>query len=304
MKHSFWLLSALALIPIFAAVGLAQTAPAPTAKPAAPASNQFGNVTIRNAPTGEAIYDDRRGVVRITDDVRVTQAGEDFILYADDVVYSRPSNQAVATKNLRVETRDTTIRGLKMNADFNTKMIVMTGNIVITSHGEKDGISGARQTKPTGEGFRGKVLNKGSKLTCDRAEWDYETRQAVLTGNILMTQGDNFGTCDKILFDEPKNYARLLGNARFTNGNQTIRSNEIRVWMNEDKAQSFDTVLYIPNANKPDPKATPRPTRIPTPIGDAPSIPDDILSDFNAAATPAPTPTPKSTPTPQPTEKG
>ncbi|RYG65998.1 hypothetical protein EON80_16290, partial [bacterium] len=108
--------------------------PAAAAKVQNPAPNPAddGNVTVRGE---NSISDDATGISRLTKNVVVTQTGEDFILYAQSLVYNRLKDRAVASGSLRVETRDSTIRGARIDADFNTKVLTLTGDVVITTHG-------------------------------------------------------------------------------------------------------------------------------------------------------------------------
>jgi lipopolysaccharide export system protein LptA len=249
-----------------------------------------GVVTIRNSPQGKAVYDDQRGIARITKDVRVTQAGEDFILYADDVTYNRTKNQAIATGNIRVETRDSTIRGTSIFADFDTKIISITGNVTMSSHGEKDGIVNGRR------GFRDEVTHKPSNLVCKRIDWNYENRQAVITGDIRMIQGANVGTCNRIRFDERQNIAFLEGNVIFEDREKerTMRTSELTIYIDENQIQTSKSTVVVMKPDNATKSATPRPTSAPAfTFEPKERIGDDVLNQFNV--TPAATPRPEKT---------
>lgn len=264
---------------------------AQTSQPAAPVSpEKDGVVTIRNSPQGKAVYDDQRGIARITKDVRVTQAGEDFILYADDVTYNRTKNQAIATGNIRVETRDSTIRGTSIFADFDTKIISITGNVTMSSHGEKDGIVNSRR------GFRNDVVHKPSSLFCKRIDWNYQNRQALITGDIRMVQKANVGTCDRIRFDERQNIALLEGNVVFDDAEKgrLMRTSELTVFIDEDQVQTTKSTVVIVKPENATQSATPRPTPAPAfTFQPKESIGDDVLKQFNVTPAPVPTPRPE-----------
>ncbi|HEX9997102.1 MAG TPA: LptA/OstA family protein [Abditibacterium sp.] len=285
--RSIFLSTICAMPGVWLAVGWAQPAkpPAkPAAKPAAPSASQEGNVIIRGTNSD---YDDTSGIARLTKDVTVVQTGEDFILYAQTLTYNRPKNQAVATGNLRVETRDSTIRSARIFADFNTKIITFTGDVTINTHG-KSGIVGKK-------GFRAEAQKKPSKILCERADWDYEARQATLTGNLRMSQGENFGTCERILFDENLNVAQLQGRVRFTDKEKRVfNTPDLTIYIDEGRIVT-GRVRIDSDAKNP-PGSTPRPAKTPIlKVKPAPRISDEDLKLFDITPPPIPTPRPEPT---------
>ncbi|HVF11323.1 MAG TPA: LPS export ABC transporter periplasmic protein LptC [Abditibacteriaceae bacterium] len=295
MKKFFWFLSGIALLGLCYLWGGAVLAqPTSTARPDSRPEiiRRTGDITIRNR--GRAVYIRPKGLARMWDNVRVTQEGEDFILYADELTYNENTNQAVATKNLKIESRDSTIKGDKIFADFDTKVITIQGHVVMASHGEKDGIkssaprAGDKAKAGDKRSLRDELRHKPSRLTCDRIDYNYQNRQAVVTGSIRLTQDDNKGTCDRILFDEAKNVAQLFGNVVFHNGDrQTMKSSKIIVWIDEDKVGSDKPItIEVPDNRKP--SRTPAPPQPKVDVPPAPAIPEDILAEF---PTPVPLPT-------------
>lgn len=251
-------------------------APAPAATPAARA--QRGDVRIRNAKDGTAVYDNRRGISRITKNVTVTQEGEDFILRAEEIVYNENTNEAIGRGNLRVESRDSTIVGDGIRADFDRKVITISGRVVMNSHGQGNGLRSNRDAK-----------RKPSQITCDRLDYNYETRQAIVTGHILITQEKNVGTCERILFDEERNYAQLQGAATFRNTGtgQTIKSSDVEVWIDDNVVRASNrTTVTSPDKRTPRP-AAPR-TAVPPPA----ALPDDLGDQFGRPLPPPPAPAP------------
>ena len=281
----------------------AQPAKAPAAKApvTAPApGGRAGAVRIYN-PGGTADVDLENGVRHMTRNVRIWQVGEDFVLYAEDATHYEADNTAVAKGNLRVESSDSTIIGDLLRADFNNKVLTLTGNVVIKSHGKDDGLKTADGKKTV----RGEVLHKQSSMTCDRLDYDYETKQATLSGSIRMRQGENFGTCERVIFDEERNIARLLGNVRFTNGDrQTFSTPALTIWIDSNMIQAPNsTSITIPR--KP---AETKPTRQREDLGAPPVLPRDLIEGKDrkpppalpplGARTPAPGPDPADAPPP------
>jgi lipopolysaccharide assembly outer membrane protein LptD (OstA) len=270
-------------------LSLAQSAK-PASKAAAPQSPRpseaVGNVIITNKG-GVATMDIERGVRTLKRNVQVSQEGEDFIFYADDVTQYEKDNTAVARLNIHIESQDSTIIGDLLQADFNDKMMTLTGNVVMKSHGKGDGLKGKT--------VRGELLHKASSLTCDRLDYDYETKQATLSGNIRMRQGENFGTCERIVFDEQKNTARLMGNVKFINGDkQTIIGPEVTIWIDSNMIVAPDARAVIPRrANTTGAK---KPPRKGIELGDAPTLPQDVLSGGNSKPPPPLAPLSSATP--------
>lgn len=274
-------LLALSAATLAGSVSLSQAQPGAPAQPqpAGAAGKEPGAVRMAN-PGGEAMLDLARGVRHATRNVQLWQEGEDFILYADDVTQYEKDNTGTARGNLHVESRDSTIIGDMMRADFTDKVMTLTGNVVLKSHGEKDGLKG----QGDGKTVRGEVLHKPSSLTCDRLDYDYETKQATLSGSIRMRQGENFGTCDRILFDEARNIVRLMGHVKFINGDkQTIEVSEMTIWIDDNMIRTPGIDTRMPGRAG---KAGARPPRQPEKFDVAPKLPTDILEGGNSKPPP------------------
>jgi len=263
---------------------VAQGVLAPKAVGKAAASNREGDIHIRNSPLGRAVSEQNQGVHRVTKDVRITQDNEDFILYCDDLTFFEKENAANATENPHVESRDSTIIGDKMRAEFDEKTIVISGAVTMKSHGPKDGL----QSSTPGKSLRDKALHKASTLTCTRIDYNYETRQAIISGNIRMRSGDSYGTCDQIQFDEANNIVHLMGHVQFFDGRQqSFRTGDLTIWLDSNVIATEKsvgiTVIQKPS-NKP---KLPKPKLI---LGIAPQIPKEVYAANGLKPGPAPTP--------------
>ena len=304
MKLSLRLcLPLLALAPLVALAQPKKAAPskaapptlAPAVVPVAPATQGAGQVDITNAPDGTATYDDAQGLARITKDVVITQRGEKLAVYAQQAVYSRSRNQATATDQLRVVTRDSTIRGVNLRADFNNRQFTISGNVVITSHGKKDGTYGE---------LGGDAKRKAVKVLCDQVVWEYDTKQATATGNIHIYQGANQGTCNKIVYDEDKNVVRLLGGVQFgDNRNRTFVGPEVYFYIDSNIVSADHARIRFPEKDGVDGSSSTvkTPKKTPVPFPSRPVIPADAPKSFETPRSPAPAPLPVATEEPAPT---
>lgn len=257
-----------------------------TGAPAVPepgTATAAGDVIIRShSPNGISSYDQKRHLGRISGDVHVTQEGEDFILYADEVMYDEKNQLALARVGLRVETRSSTINGDQLRASFVTRQITISGHVTMKAHGAGDGIHVEKPVKtPTPSGPRRPV-----QISCDKLDYNYGTHQAVLSGGITVHSGDMTAVCDQITYDEARNIAELRGNVRFSNGpQQTIRAPSLTVWLDQDMVKATRPELHIvPDHSTPQPGTTPAPS---VNFGEAPQLPEDVVQAF---ATPLPEP--------------
>ena len=277
-----------------------QTAPnaaTPTALPqalAAPSASTAGNVVITNAKAGgTSSFNYQSGVGLITKDVVLRQVGEKFVLRAQRVRYSKNDNRATAAGDLAVDTENSTIRGGTMYGDFNAKIISITGNVVISAHGKNDGMN------------KGGAAHKPVRIACTRLDWNYTTRQATIVGNIRMAQEDRIGTCNKIIYDEPQNVVRLLGNVRFGNSKQQkFLGDDVVIRLDENVVETHNQIVIesqtdAGSGSKPK-AATPTtiPSRVSSNVADLPAPPPPIET---LVPTPTPKPKPTARPTPRPT---
>jgi lipopolysaccharide assembly outer membrane protein LptD (OstA) len=151
--------------------------------------------------------------------VVVRQDGEDMVMHSDNAVYKRDSNTATASGNLKVDTRDSTITGLKLNADFDAKHVIITEDVFMRSHGEKDGLPDKEKIKKDSSKDPAAAVDalshKPSNMWCDKIDFNYDIQEALVTGNIKIKQEKTNGTCEQVVFDEANNRAKLQGKVNF-----------------------------------------------------------------------------------------
>ena len=220
MSRSRIVPTALVLAAAAPAALLVQAPGAPPAQ-AAPPAKAAGDVLIDG---GNLTYSDNNGVSVLSGGVTLREVGKKFALTAGNVTYDSRKNQANARGNLKIETPSSTIRGGELFGDFNRKLLSISGNVVISAYDKGNGMSS----------FRSSAARKPVRIACNRLDWNYITQQATLVGNLRIVQADNSGTCNSIVYDEPRNIVTLRGNVRFGNSkNQQFAGDLVTIYVDK-----------------------------------------------------------------------
>ena len=219
--------------------------------------------------------------------VVVRQDGEDMVMHSDNAVYKRDANTATASGNLKVDTRDSTIVGLKLNADFDSKHVLITEKVFMRSHGDKDGLPDKEKTKKDRAAAVDDLSHKPSNMWCDKMDFNYDIQEALVTGNIKIKQENTDGTCNQLVFDEANNRAKLQGNVSFVDDEQQkFKCDLMYVWFDtgnikvegpfeltsprKEKKDAPEKTNEVPRTEFPDFKTT---------------LPDDTSNATSAAKT-------------------
>jgi lipopolysaccharide export system protein LptA len=215
--------------------------------------------------------------------VVVRQDGEDMVMHSDSAVYKRDANTATATGNLKVDTRDSTITGKNLNADFDSKHVVITGQVFMRSHGEKDGLPEKEKTKKDPAAAVDALSRKPSNMWCDKMDFNYDIQEAIVTGNIKIKQDKTNGTCKQVIFDEANNRAELKGNVVFIDDEgQQFKCELMRVWFDTGNIKVLSTYEFRSPNKKKDPDKT-QPDKSAAPpkkheFGDEPKLPEGLTT--------------------------
>lgn len=225
--------------------------------------------------------------------VVVRQDGEDMVVRSDSAIYRRDANTATATGNLKVDTRDSTITGINLDADFDSKHVVITKNVFMRSHGEKDGLPDKEKTKKDPAAAVDALSRKPSNMWCDKIDFNYDIQEALVTGSIKIKQEKTNGTCKQVIFDEENNRAELKGDVVFVDDEgQEFKCELMRVWFDTGNIKVLSAYEFrSPNKNKKEPgkgepdKAAPPPKK--HEFGDEPKLPDGLTSPSGETKTDA-----------------
>ncbi len=252
-------------------------------EPTAPSDERMGQVTITNANDGAAVYDDVQGVARITKGLVVTQRGENLIIYAQEAVYDTTQNRVDASGQLRTLTRDSTIGGENLNADFSKRQFTVSGNVIITSHGQNDGL---------GVPSHAETNKKTIRILCDKVVWEYNKKRSTAMGHVRFCQGNTHGTCNELIYDEAQNIVTLRGNMQLVDDqNRTFIGSDI-IFSVDNNIISYP-IRTCPNF--PERREMSRSSKTHIAFKPPPTLPPELLQSIllpTATEKPVPTPSP------------
>lgn len=256
--------------------------PAEKNKPAA--NRQRVDVGDVHIASDQLDYVKSQSLFILKGNVVVRQDGEDMVMHSDSAIYKRDANTATASGNLKVDTRDSTIIGLKLNADFDSKHVVITEKVFMRSHGENDGLPEKEKQKKDAAAAVDALSRKPSNMWCDKMDFNYDIQEALVTGNIKIKQDKTDGTCKQVIFDEANNRAELKGDVVFIDDEgQQFKCELMRVWFDTGNIKVLSTYEFRspnkknnkePGKGEPDKTAPPKKHE----FGDEPKLPDGVLS--------------------------
>ncbi len=144
---------------------------------------------------------------------------KDITLYCDEAEYfdedhpERPDT-AKAVGNLKCVDPEATITGDLVEADFDKKIVIVTGNVrvVAKKKPDKDEEKAEGEKKDEWDEYAEKLTT----MTCDRIEYYYDddVKKGIATGHIKVVQEDKTGWCDKAVYERIPDIVTLTGNVR------------------------------------------------------------------------------------------
>ncbi len=157
-------------------------------------------------------------VYTLTGNVHFRQ--EDADLYCDRAEYDEDKDTARATGHLKMTTRETTVTGDLIVADFGQKVADITGNVRLEAQRKKkepEPAAGAEAkpaegaTPPPAEEKKGETAEqkpgrfdeyreKLTVITCEHIQYWYEEERAIATGNVVAVQEDKTVTADEAVY--------------------------------------------------------------------------------------------------------
>lgn len=160
---------------------------------------------------------------------------KDITLYCDEAEYfdedhpERPDT-AKAVGNLKCVDPEATITGDLIEADFDKKIVVVTGNVRVVAKKKPDKDEDKAEGKKKDEWDE--YAEKLTTMTCDRIEYYYDddVKKGIATGHIKVVQEDKTGWCDKAVYERIPDIVTLTGNVRIlTEDGDELRTPEATI---------------------------------------------------------------------------
>ncbi|MFO7948625.1 MAG: OstA-like protein [Armatimonadota bacterium] len=165
-------------------------------------------------------------------------------MYADEAEYYEDTDTARATGNLKAVDPEATITGDLVEADFDEKVMVVTGNVRIVAQKKKekenqsedsDTQTAAESGETSGSDTQAEKAQNGDEepdtlegyaekrtvITCDKVTYYYDddVKKAIATGNVKAVQEDKTVWAEKAVYEQIPDIVTLTGHVRFKREN-------------------------------------------------------------------------------------
>jgi len=147
-----------------------------------------------------------RGTIStLSGNVRIVS--EDAVLRTNAATYQHRTQVATAPGRLQIEDAQNTLVGKAGVAYYKTRTAEVRGDVRITVRprpGDRNAPEGSLRRE-----FKDPVV-----ITCDRVDYNWRTRVAVATGNLLFRQKDRRVTAERAVYEGRLERVTLTGNVR------------------------------------------------------------------------------------------
>lgn len=136
----------------------------------------------------------------------------DTTLSADKVDYTESTRTAVASGNLKIFDERNTITGEACTVNFKEKKGTLTGSVVMVAKPKPAAkATAADTTKPKSLTAQWK---DEATITCDKLEFYYKEKRAVVPGPLKIVQKTRIVTADSATYSEKDDLVVLTGNVK------------------------------------------------------------------------------------------
>ncbi len=180
-----------------------------SAKPLpAPPSASAGKEKRKVTATGDQLRqkETAAGTV-VTFQGNVKFVSDDTIMVTDMAVYNRQTQIANSPGKLKIDDDRNTIIGNTGLAYYKTRDTRITGSVVITVRPKP-----ADQSAP--DGSLRKDFKDPAIILCDRVDYNWRSKIAVVPGKLTVKQKDRTVTADKAVYDANTETVTLTGNVK------------------------------------------------------------------------------------------
>ncbi len=165
----------------------------------------------------------------------------DTVLTSDLVNVDQDANTAVSPGKITVTNPECDITGDKGSADFNKRLAIIEGNVVMNVKPKPEGTTGQ---KPDKDSVREK-FRQPTTITCPKLEYKYRAKIATGTGGVVFKQEKRTATADKVVYDEKNELLTLIGNVHAVDEDGQTFSAPDKVVMSLKKGNEW---MEAPNA--------------------------------------------------------
>lgn len=231
--------------------------PAPASGTAA-SGEKSTKVQIKHA--ARLYYDATSKIYHLTGGVILVH--EDVTMVADQCDYDDNNNTAQASGHLKITDPESTLTGDLVKANFDQKLVQITGNVTIVTQKKKEE---AKEGKPAegGSSTVAEYRQKKTTITCPQIDYYYadDKKQATVYGPLKAVQEDKTVYADKAFYDGIKDTVTLEGNIRLiTSGGSEFRCPKAIISLKEDWIQAEDvTGVAVEEKEKPAEEKPPTP---------------------------------------------
>ena len=203
---------------ILSAVLAAQQAdtvkPAVQTKPAEPKYTE-----IKYSADGSSYkWDGEDRILALKGNVKFVQG--DTVILADKVDYRESTRTAVASGNLKVYDDQSTITAETCTVNFKDKKSVLAGSVRMIAKPKVKATTETATQTATAETSKPKSLRDEWKdeveITCDKIEYWYKDKRAVVSSPLKMVQKSRTMTADSATYNGKDEIVQLVGNVKGT----------------------------------------------------------------------------------------
>jgi lipopolysaccharide export system protein LptA len=156
---------------------------------------------------GGGRWDEQQRTLTIRGPVTFTQ--QDASVQTVGAVYDRATNTAQAGSTVHLKDSQSTLVGDHGTIDFSSHVATLDGNVVLISTPKADA---DKQTSASSDQTLDAQTNKPTTMDCDHMTYNYRTKLADASGNLVIKQTNRTVTADSGHYDANTQVALLSGN--------------------------------------------------------------------------------------------
>lgn len=206
-------------------------------------------------------YEGQDRILVLKGNVKFVQG--DTVLVADKIDYRESTRTAVASGNLKIYDDRSTITGETCTVNFKDKKGVLAGSVHMVAKPKPK----AETTTEAADTSKPKSLRSEFKdevdITCDKIEYWYKDKRAVVSSALKMIQKARTLTADSGTYDGKDEIVELVGNVKGTDDKDkhSFSAPRVRISVKKDaewiEAEKASGSFYVKEDESPPAEKTP-----------------------------------------------